>query len=150
MDLLRAFLIVLSILAAAAVALILLPQRTIDTIVHQLQSRHASPVQERIALLYLGDEVEDGKFRIRGVVKNITTTPIEQMDATVCLYARDGAATETVLVQLDKEALAPDEIARLDLVIPNYKMDIFRYAVEFKLRDGSKISYKDMRMDRSP
>jgi hypothetical protein len=149
-DLLRACLIALSLLVAAALTLILMPQRTIDAISHQIQLRHVSSVAERIALLYLGDEIEGGQFRLRGVVRNITTTPIEQMDATVRLYAQDGTMTETVLVRFDKEILAPDEIARLDLIIPNYKMDISGYAVEFKLREGARIPYKDMRMNRSP
>jgi hypothetical protein len=149
-DLLRAFLIVLSIIIAATSTLILLPQQTIDKIAHQLQSRHARSVHEQIALLYLGDALEDGKFRIRGVIKNITPTPIERLDATVRFIAQDGNTSETVLVRLDKENLAPNELARLDLVIPNYKMDISGYTVEFKLREGSKISYKDMRMDNSP
>jgi hypothetical protein len=146
----RAFLLVLSIILAAALTLILLPQQSVDAVAHKLQSRHVQPVQERIALLYLGDAIEDGKFRIRGVVKNITPDPIERLDATIRFYARDGSTAETVLVRLDKEILAPDDIARLDLVIPNYKMDISAYAVEFKLREGLKLSYKDMRMNVSP
>jgi hypothetical protein len=145
----RASLLVLSIIVAAAFTLILLPQQTIDTIAHKLQSRHVRPVQDPIALLYLGDAIEDGNFRIRGVVKNITPDPIERLDATVRFYARDGATAETVLVRLDKEILAPNEIARLDLVIPNYKMNISAYTVEFKLREGLKLSYKDMRMNAS-
>jgi hypothetical protein len=149
-DLLRACLIVLSIFVLAALAIILLPQRTMDAITYQIQSRHVGSNPERIALLYLGDQIENGQFRLRSVVRNITTTPIEQMDATIRLYAPDGAMAETVLVRLDKEILAPDEIARLDLIIPNYKRDISGYAIEFKLREGSKISYKDMRMNISP
>jgi hypothetical protein len=148
-DLLRAFLLTISIITAVALTLILLPQHTIDTIAIKLKARHVSPAQERIALLYLGDAIEDGRFRIRSVVKNITPDPIERLDATVRFYARDGAMTETVLVRLDKEILAPNDIARLDLVIPNYKMNISAYAVEFKLREGLKLNYKDMRMDNS-
>jgi hypothetical protein len=150
LDLLRGVLLILSLLIIAAVTLVLLPQRALDTIVHQFESRHSSPIQERIALLYLGDEIENGSFRIRGVVKNIAAGPIEKMDAAVRLYDREGSATKTVLIRLDKEVIDPGAIARLDLVIPNYKMDISGYAVEFQLRDGEKISYKDLRRDLIP
>jgi hypothetical protein len=150
MDLLRGVLLILGILIIAAITLILLPQRAIDTIAHQFESRHSRPVEERMALLYLGDDIESGALRIRGVVKNIAANPIEKIDATVRLYDREGSAIKTVLVRLDKELLAPGAIARLDLVIPNYKMDISGYAVEFQLRDGERVSYKDLRKDRNP
>jgi hypothetical protein len=149
-DLFRALLIAISLIVTAALILILLPQQTIDKISYRLQSRHVRPVQEPIALLYLGDEIKAGQFRIRGVIKNIASTPMERLDATIRFYDRNRATVETVLVRLDQEIIAPNKIARLELVIPNYKMDFFGYTVEFKLREGSKISYKDMRTEGFP
>jgi hypothetical protein len=150
MDIGRVLVILISLLVAAVCTMILLPQHTIDKISQQFQSRQVRAIPERIALLYLDDEMNDGQFRIRGVVRNITTIPIEQLDATVRFYAKDGAAVETVLVRLDKDLISPNEIARLDLVIPNYKMNFSGYSVEFKLREGLEISYKDMRSEYSP
>lgn len=148
-DFLRAFLIILSIAVATGFLLILLPQRTIDQMAQNLQSRHGVARTERIALLYLGDETKEGTLRIRGVVRNITASPIEQLDAAIRFYARNGNLLETILVRMDKETIAPDEIARLELVVPNHTMQYTGYALEFKLRQGETVAYKDMRGDRS-
>ena len=149
-DLLRAFLIILAVLVAAGCILALLPQRTIDQMAQNLQSRHTAARPERIALLYLGDEAKEGTLRIRGVVRNISTEPIEQLDAVVRFYARDRNPLETILVRMDKETIAPDEIARLELVVPNQAMQYAAYAVEFKLRQGESVAYKDMRKPKFP
>jgi hypothetical protein len=148
-DIFRAFLIVFSLAIAAGFVLILLPQRTIDKMAHGLQSRHAGARPEKIALLYLGDEAKEGTLRIRGILRNIAPQPIEQLDAAIRLYARDGSLLETILVRMDKETIAPDEIARLELVVPNHATEYATYALEFKMRQGETVAYKDMRKIRS-
>jgi hypothetical protein len=50
---------------------------------------------------------------------------------------------------MNKEKIAPDEIARFDLSYPDYKMEFASYAVEFVLRRGDPVPYKDMRPDAS-
>ena len=115
-----------------------------------LQSRHAGASPEKIALLYLGDETMEGTLRIRGIVRNITADPIEKLDAAIRFFARDGNLLETILVRMDKETIAPDEIARLELVVPNHTMEYAGYALEFKLRQGETVAYKDMRETRIP
>ena len=147
-DLLRAFLIVLSLVVALGLILILLPQSAIDRMSKGLQSRHATARLERIALLYLGDEAINNAFHIRGVVRNITTAPIEQLDAAIRLYGHDGTILETTVVRMNKETVAPDEVAQFELVYPNYKMEFSKYSVEFKLREGGIVSYTDMRATR--
>lgn len=149
MDALRAGLIALGIVVALGLLLLLLPQRAVDRMVQDLQSRRGVSQPEKIALLYLGDEVGGEEFRIRAVVKNIDARPIEQLDAAVRLYAQDGTLLQTVIARLDKSILAPEEIARLDLIIPKYPMQFSGYAVEFKLRQGDSLSYKDMRAPQS-
>ena len=49
---------------------------------------------------------------------------------------------------MNKDIIGPGEIAQFELVYPNYKMEFARYAVEFKLRNGDVVPYKDMRTDR--
>lgn len=147
-DLLRLLLIALSIVVAAGFVLILLPQPTVDKMAHDLQARRATGNPEKIALLYLGDEIKDNAFHVRGAVRNITTAPLERLDAAVRLYAQDGSILETTVLRMDKETIAPDEVAQFDLVYPNYKMEFAKYSVEFKLRDGGMVSYKDMRATR--
>lgn len=147
-DIFRAFLIVFSLAVAAGFVLILLPQRTIDQMAQGLQSRHAGASPEKIALLYLGDETMEGTLRIRGIVRNITADPIEKLDAAIRFFARDGNLLETILVRMDKETIAPDEIARLELVVPNHTTEYASYALEFKLRQGETVAYKDMRKIR--
>jgi hypothetical protein len=144
-DFFRALLIILSIVVAAGFVLILLPQQTVDNMTRDLRSRRGGAPQEKIAFLYLGDEIKDNGFHIRGVVRNISRVPIEKMDAAVRLYSHDGTALQTTLVRMDKETIVPDGIAQFDLFYPNYQSEFGSYAVEFKLRDGDLVPYKDMR-----
>lgn len=147
-DLLRALIIILSLAAAAGLALVLLPQTSIDRLAERLRARHGAAQPEKIAFLYLGDELSGDVFRIRGAVRNIAPTPIEQLDASIRLYAPDRTILETVVVRMDKEVIAPGEVARFELVYPVYRMEFGSYSVEFKLRQGSPVPYKDMRQNR--
>jgi hypothetical protein len=144
-DLLRALLIVLSLAVAGGFILVLLPQPTVDRIVKNLQARHEIAQQEQIAFLYLGDETADNEFHVRGVVRNITALPIEQLDAIVRFYAHDRSLLETTIVRMNKETIDPDGVAQFELVHPNYRLEFGSYSVEFKLRQGSLVPYKDMR-----
>lgn len=147
-DVLRALLIVLSLVVAAGLILVLLPQRSVDRMAQRLEARRTSAQPEQIALLYLGNQTRDNAFHIRGVIRNISSLPIEQLDASVRLYGHDGSILETTVVRMDKQSIAPDEIAQFDLVYPNYRMEFSKYSVEFKLREGGMVSYKDMRATR--
>ena len=146
MDVLRLFLFLLSFVVAAGLVLILLPQSAVDRIAQSFQSRSAAgPQQEQIAFLYLGDEVKDGAFHIRGVVRNIATQPLEQLDVSIRLYAPDGSLRETAIVRMDRESIAPDSAAEFHLTYPNYNSQFSSYSVEFKLRQGEVLPYKDLR-----
>jgi hypothetical protein len=147
-DLFRAFLIVLTLVVAAGFVLILLSQSTIDKIAKDFRSQNGAAQPEKIALLFLGDELKDNEFQIRAVVRNITNAPIEQLDAAVRLYSNAGRIMETVVVRMDKEIITPDETSQFRLVYPNYKTEFSRYAVEFKLRQGAPIAYKDLRANQ--
>jgi hypothetical protein len=147
-DLLRIGLIILSLLVAAGFILTMLPQNTVDKLTQNLEARHRTAEQEVLAFLYLGDEIKDGEFHIRGVIRNITSSPVEQLDAAVRLYAHDGTILQTTIVRMNKETIAPDEMAQFELVYPNYKMEFAKYSVDFKLREGGFVSYKDMRATR--
>ncbi len=148
-DLFRALLIILSLVVAAGFALILLPQPTVDKMAQDLRARNKGSQQEKIAFLYLGDQIENDEFRVRGVVRNITTAPLEQLDAAVRFFSHDGNILETTVVRMNKDTIAPDETAQFELVYPNYKMQFASYAVEFKLRQGDLVPYKDMRTNRA-
>jgi len=150
MDLLRVLLILLAFLVAIAWVLVILPQGSVDRIALSLQPRDMPPPpQEKIALLYLGDEVKDKEFHIRGVVQNISVEPIERLDATVRLYGLDGALLETALVRMDFEMVAPNATAQFHLTYPNYSAQFGSYSVDFKLRQGDPVPYKDMREARA-
>ncbi len=144
-DLLRAALIVLTLVVAAGFILVVLPQSTVDALAAKLEARHGAAQQEQIALLYLGDDMNGSDFRIRGLIRNISIAPIEHLDAAVRFYAHDGTILETTVVRMNKETIDPNETAQLELVYPNYKMDFGSYSVDFKLRDGKSVDYKDMR-----
>jgi hypothetical protein len=145
LALLRVLLILLSIVVAGGFLLILLSQNATERFVEDLKSRNNAPGQEMIAFLYLGHEIQNDEFQIRGVVRNITTEPIEQLDAVVRLYSHNRELLETDIVRMDKEKIEPDEIAQFELVYPNYQSEFSSYSVEFKLRRGAFIPYKDMR-----
>jgi hypothetical protein len=147
-DLFRALLVLLSLVVAAGFVLVVLPQPSIDKMTRDLEMRHGTAGQEQISLLYLGDEAKDNDFHIRGVVRNIMTTPIEQLDAAVRLYAHDGTILETTMVRMNKETIAPDETAQFDLVYAGYRSEFAKYSVEFKMREGGLVPYKDMRTTR--
>lgn len=144
-DLLRVLLIFASLIAAAGLLLVLLPQTAIDRIALEIETRGDVSSQGEIALLYLGHRVQDDRFQLRGVVRNITPDPIDELEAAVRLYAPDHELLETAIVRMDKETIAPGEIARFELVYPNYRSEFKSYSVEFKLRRGKVIPYTDMR-----
>jgi hypothetical protein len=144
-DLLRAALLVLALIIAAGLTLVALPQSAVDGLASKFEARYAAAQQEKIALLYLGDDMNGNDFRIRGLVRNISILPIEQLDAAVRLYSHDGTILETTVVRMNKETIAPNETAQFELVYPDYKMDFGSYSVDFKLRQGSPVDYKDMR-----
>jgi len=143
--LLRVVLILLSIVVAVGFLLILLSQTTTDRFVEDLRSRSSASGEETIAFLYLGHEIQNDEFHIRGVVRNITTEQIEKLDAAVRLYSYNRELLETAIVRMDKETIDPDEIAQFELVYPNYQSEFASYSVEFKLRQGAFVPYKDMR-----
>ncbi len=146
---LRAALIVLALVVAAGFILVLLPQRSVDRASEALRSRNSAvPAQEKIAFLYLGDEIKGKEFHIRGVVRNIMTTPLEKLDANVRLYSPDNRLLETRVVRMDVETIAPDAIAQFNLTFPDYAGQFGSYSVDFTLRDGEPVPYKDMRGSR--
>ena len=148
-DLFRALLILLSLVVALGFLMILLPQPAVDKMAMDLRSRYGVPLEEKIALLYLGDTVQDNEFRIRGVVRNITAETLEQLDAAIRFYAHDGTILQTTIVRMDKDEIAPDEVAQFNVVYPDYQREFASYAVEFKLRQGGLVHYKDMRGDHT-
>jgi len=144
-DLLRALLIVLSLAVAAALVLTLLPQSRVDKIGQYLESRHRTAHPEKIALLYLGDQIIDSQFRIRGAVRNISASPMEQMDAVVHFYAPNRSLLETVIVRMDRVTINPNEIAQFELIYPDDRLRLGGYSIEFKLRQGEIVPYRDLR-----
>jgi hypothetical protein len=148
-DLFHAVLIVLAIVVAVGFLLVILPQAKFDDLAQSLQERRAGVQKEQFAFLYLGDEVQDKEFHIRGVVRNITEQQLEKIDAPVRLYAIDGRLLQTTVVRMDKESIAPDETSEFHMVYPNYDQNIGSYSVDFITRDGAIVNYKDMRAARA-
>ena len=148
-DLFRALLALLSLVVAAGLVLVLLPQPAVDRMADGLRARHGIAPPEKIAFLYLGDNLKGTDFLIRGVVRNISPVPIEKLDAAVRFYAHDGTTLETTVVRMSTEAIDPGQIARFELLYPNYSGEFGSYSVEFKLRQGPLIPYKDMRATRA-
>jgi hypothetical protein len=145
-DIARIALILLAMFVAAGLTIVVLPQNALDRMVNTLRLRHPETLpQERISLLYLGDETKSGEFHIRGTIRNISVDPIEKVDATVRLYASDGSLLETLVIRMDSEQIAPDAISSFHLTYPDYKGQFSSYAVDFKLRQGDPLPYKDMR-----
>ena len=147
-DLLHAALVILAVGIAIGFTLVVIPQATFDNMARNLQERRAGVQKEQLAFLYLGDEIKDKEFQIRGVVRNITDEPLEKIDAAVRLYAVDGRLFQTTLVRMDKESFAPDETAEFRMVYPDYDQNIGSYSVDFVTRDGVLVNYKDMRAAR--
>jgi len=146
LDVLRGALIIVAVVVALALALVLMPQGGVDRIALALRPRNApGPPPEKIAFLYLGDEVKDNQFHIRGVVRNITDKPIEQLDATIRIYATDRTLLETAVVRMDTDIIFPDATASFHLSYPDYHGQFGSYSLDFKLRQGDPVPYKDMR-----
>jgi hypothetical protein len=146
LDILRGALMMVAIVVALALVLLVLPQGGVDRIALALQPRNApGPPPEKIAFLYLGDEVKDNQFHIRGVVRNITDKPIEQLDATIRIYAPDRTLLETAVVRMDSDIIFPDATASFHLSYPDYHGQFGSYSLDFKLRQGDPVLYKDMR-----
>ncbi len=145
-DFLRSLIIGFAGLTVAALALLALPQSTFDRMADSLRYRNAKQTQqEMLAFLYLGDEVKGNEFHIRGVVRNITTKPIEELDASIRLYAPDRTLLETAVVRMDIDHIEPDATANFHLSYPDYHGQFGSYSVDFKLRRGDPVPFKDMR-----
>jgi hypothetical protein len=148
-GILRGGLAVLALVVAAGFVLILLPRQSVEWMAQAVRLRGpAAPVQEKIAFLYLGDEIKDGEFHLRGVVRNISTLPIERLDATIRLYSPTGQLLETRSVRMDSELIPSDATAQFHLVYPGYAGQFGSYSVEFVSREGQLVPYKDMRGTR--
>ena len=142
----RGALILLALCVAIGLALILLPDSAVNRSADLIRMRNGQPPpQERISLLYLGDEVKGKEFQIRGAIRNISTQPMEKVDAMIRLYAPNGILLETAVVRMELEMIAPDGISAFHLTYPDYDGQFASYSVDFKLRDGELLPYKDMR-----
>jgi hypothetical protein len=149
-DIMRGVLILLAVCVAVGLILIALPEGTIDGMAQSLRLRHGElPQQEPIALLYLGDEGNGKEFHVRGVIRNISTVPIENLDAAVRLYAPDGTLTETTIVRMDSEVIAPDATSTFHLKYMDYDGRFGSYSVDFRLRSGETVPYKDLRENQT-
>jgi len=145
MDARRALIIVVGIIALSGITLAFLPQSAVQEIAARIKSRRGAVEHEKIALFYLAGESSNGAFRIRGVIRNISAAPMERIDAVARLYDRDRTLLETVVARLDKDRIEPDDFARLELTVPERVDEFAGYMVEFKLREGGVLPYKDMR-----
>lgn len=146
LDILRGALMMLAFVAAAALLLVAMPQGGVDRVAAALRPRNApGPPPEKIAFLYLGDEVKQNQFHIRGVVRNITAQPIEQLQAVIRLYAPDRTLLETQVVRMDTETLFPNATASFHLSFPEYRGQFGSYSLDFKLAQGEAVLYKDIR-----
>ncbi|NWG13237.1 MAG: hypothetical protein HXY20_06860 [Acidobacteria bacterium] len=146
---LRWALLVSALGVVAGFLIVVLPQGAIDWLAGTISARvRQEPAPEKIAFLYLGDELKQGEFHIRGVIRNITVEPIEKLDATIRLYAPGGQLVETRTVRMDSELIAPDQTAQFHLVYPDYKGQFGSYSIEFVMRQGDVVPYKDMRSIR--
>lgn len=142
----RCALILLALVVAAGFVLILLPQSAIEKAARTLQASKAAELpSEKIALLYLGDEIAGKEFHIRGIVRNISADPIEKADVTIRLYSPENFLLETVLVRPDTEIIPPDGTAEFHLFYPEYRGQFGSYSVDFKSRSGEPLPYKDRR-----
>ena len=146
-DLCRALILIAGVVALLGVALVVLPQSAFDKLASRLENRRGGAEYEKIALIYLADDFTDGVYRVRGVIRNITAEPAERIDAVVRLYSIERSLLETVVVRLDKDIIEPNDFARLELTIPRHTEGFAGYAVEFKLREGGVLPYKDMRRE---
>ena len=73
---------------------------------------------------------------------------MEKLDASVRLYSEEGRLLETRVVRMDTETISPDAIAQFNLTYPDYRGQFGSYSVDFMLRDGQPVPYKDMRGSR--
>ena len=142
----RGSLIFLAVVVAAGLILIVLPQSTVERMIHGLQATKAADLPpEKIALLYLGDEMKGKEFHIRGIVRNISSEPLQKLDATVRLYSTENTLLETVVVRMDQDVIPADATAEFHLTYPNFMGQFGTYSVDFKWRGGELVPYKDRR-----
>jgi hypothetical protein len=142
----RAALVLLAVLVAGGFVLILLPKSMMDKMVQTVRATKAADLPaDKIALLYLGDELKGDEFHIRGVVRNISSEPVQKLDATVRLYSADNTLLETVVVRMHLDVIPSDAISEFHLTYPKFHGQFTSYSVDFKLRQGEHVPYKDRR-----
>lgn len=146
-DIARAGLILLAVASVATGALVAMSEPAFDRFASRLEPPRTEATTEKIAFLYLGDEVIEDTFHIRGVVRNISTENIIGLDANIRLYSHDSILLETAVARMDIEVIAPDAVAQFRLVYPNYTGQLGSYSVDFKMRQGAPVPFKDMRTE---
>jgi hypothetical protein len=145
----RGAILVLSLALAGCLILVLAPETAIEKMTRVMRSTRAAEIPAPpVALLYLGDETKGTEFHIRGFVRNISPRPIESLDASIRLYAPDGSLLETTVARMDVASIPPDATAEFHLVYPDYSGRFTSYSVDFKLRSGEFLPYKDWRATR--
>jgi hypothetical protein len=145
-GLVRAAALVAILVLAGCLVLILVPENTMQKLVTVIRAARADEVPApKISLLYLGDEMKGNEFHIRGFVRNISTAPIQKLDASIRLYRPDGTLLETHVTRMDVETIPPDGTSEFHLVYPDYSGQFGSYSADFKLRDGDLLPYKDWR-----
>ncbi len=148
-DIIRGALILLAFAVTLSLVTVCLPQGAFDKVAETMRIRKSEPPpQEKIALLYLGDEARGTEFHIRGVVRNIIEAPVEQLDAVIRLYAPDRTLLETAVVRMDSELIPPDAVATFHLTYPEYHKQFGSFSLDFKQRQGDLVPYKDLRAMR--
>jgi hypothetical protein len=145
-GLMRAAALIAILVLAGCLVLILVPETTMQKLVTVIRAARADEIPApKIALLYLGDEMKGNEFHIRGFVRNISTAPIQRLDASIRLYRPDGTLLETHVSRMDVETIPPDATSEFHLVYPDYAGQFGSYSADFKLRDGDLLPYKDWR-----
>jgi hypothetical protein len=149
-DLARAGLIILTVVVLLAGTLVALPEPVFDRLAGRLEPEPTAATTEKIALLYLGDEVRDEAFHVRGVVRNISKENVEKLDANVRLYSHDSVLMETAVARMDVEVIGTGATAQFHLVYPHYTGQVGSYSIDFKFRQGDPVPYKDLRPEAQP
>jgi len=78
-------------------------------------------------------------------VRNISSEPLQKLDATVRLYSTENTLLETVVVRMDQDVIPADATAEFHLTYPNFMGQFGTYSVDFKWRGGELVPYKDRR-----
>jgi hypothetical protein len=97
-----------------------------------------------LELLSLRDEARAAYRTVQGEVRNVSTTPVAQLQAVVTWYDRDGTMITSDVAAVELNPVLPGQASRFTVRSRSHR-EMYGYAVVFRTVNGGTIAARDVR-----